>query len=533
MSTRLISCGAVLALVGCLAGCEGGDIVLAPTNIDNSVDNSQSGGGGTNPCAAYTDPASGGSVQGSFDGSNCTYSSTFVGLGNPLTTDVTIPFISGVHIFTDSLVVGTNVSSGAAPAGGTGPVLTITAGATLAFADSQDYLLINRGSQIIADGSPVAPITLTGFSDAVTGTAGPEDVQLWGGVVINGNGITNNCTDDQRATDQCHVVSEGQPSNYGGDDNTESSGVLRYVVVKHSGFEVAPGDELNGITFNTVGSGTVVENLEIYSTFDDGIEFFGGAVDITNYIALYVRDDSIDFSDGYIGNVTNALVIHQLTDGNRCVEGDNIGSGRADAGEPLDTAPISNPTISNLTCIMSNQPAGTHDPSEGIVLRRGPQAQFVDGIVFGGYAEDPEADNECFEIDDETTRLFAQNGDTTMNQFLIACEDPTKDSLPNGDDIAEWVLGLNPSSSGADYSFNVGNVIIDDPRNANVEILDLFYSPEADDAGVVTVTDDLGNPVTFTPESGQLGAVTRSDDWTANWAFGLSPSNRAQPLWFE
>jgi hypothetical protein len=50
---------------------------------------------------------------------------------------------------------------------------------------------------------------------------------------------------------------------------------------------------------------------------------------------------------------------------------------------------------------------------------------------------------------------------------------------------------------------------------------------------VVTVTDDLGNPVTFTPESGQLGAVTRSDDWTANWAFGLSPSNRAQPLWFE
>ncbi|MEO0972398.1 MAG: serine/threonine protein kinase, partial [Pseudomonadota bacterium] len=399
--------------------------------------------------------------------------------------------------------------------------------------DSADYMLINRGSQIIADGSPVAPITLTGFSDAVTGTAGAEDVQLWGGVVINGNGITNNCSDAQRDADDCHVVSEGQPSNYGGSDNMDSSGILRYVVVKHTGFEVAPGDELNGITFNAVGAGTTVENLEVYSTFDDGIEFFGGAVNITRFLALYVRDDSIDFSDGWVGSIDQALVIHQLTDGNRCVEGDNIGSGRADAGESLDTAPVSNPTISGLTCILSNQPSGTHDPSEGIVLRRGPQAQFVDGIVFGGYADDVDEDNECFEIDDGTTRDFAQNGDTTMNQFLIACEDPTKDALGNGDDIEEWVLGANPSTNGADYSFNVGNQIIFDPMNANVVVLDLFYSPETDGMGNVTVTDEMGNMITLTPESGQLGAVTRSDDWLAGWTFGLFESNRAQPLWFE
>ena len=86
-------------------------------------------------------------------------------------------------------------------------------------------------------------------------------MQLWGGIVINGHGITNNCTDVQRTNNDCHVEAEGRPSYYGGNDNADNSGVLRYVVVKHPGFEVAPGDELNGVTFNAVGSGTVVENL--------------------------------------------------------------------------------------------------------------------------------------------------------------------------------------------------------------------------------------------------------------------------------
>lgn len=525
---RTVATGALLAS---LAACQGGDINLTPTTVDNSVDNSvsNSGGGSANPCAAYTDPSTNGLVQGSFDGTNCTYSSSFAGAAKPLLVDLTIPFISGVHIFQDSLFVGENVDSGIAPAAGEGPTLVIQAGNTLAFSDSSDYMLINRGSRIEAVGSPTAPITFTGFTDAVTGTAGPEDVALWGGIVINGNGITNNCSDQERANDQCHVVSEGQPSNYGGSDNAESSGTLSYVVVKHTGFEVAPGDELNGITFNAVGSGTVVNNIEVYSTFDDGVEFFGGAVNIDNLLALYVRDDSIDFSDGYVGTITNALVIHSRTDGNRCVEGDNIGDGRATAGEPLDTAPISNPTIRNMTCITSNSDAGTHDPSEGIILRRGPQARFVDSIIFGGYADDLLEDNECFELDDAVTRDFAQAGLTTMVSTLIACEDATKDNLENGDDIREWVLGANPSTAGADYSFNAGNAIVDPvdlSSNANLSILDLYYT-------ATTLIDDQGNPILITPVSGRLGAVTRADDWTANWTYGLRSPNRGQPLWFE
>lgn len=518
---------AVSALVAGLAGCSGGDVNLGVATTDNSVDNSTGGGGNgggtTNPCASYT--TAGGTVrQGSFDGTDCTYTSSFVSASNPLAVDLTIPIIDGLHIFEGSLFVGESVTSNA-PAGGEGPALTIEAGNRLVFTDSADYVLINRGSQIIADGTATAPITFTSFTDAVTGTVGAEDVQQWGGMVINGNGITNNCSDAERAADQCHVVSEGQPSNYGGNDNADNSGILRYVVAKHTGFEVAPGDELNGITFNAVGSGTVVENLQVYSTYDDGIEFFGGAVSVTNFVGLYVRDDSIDYSDGYVGTVQNALVIHSATNGNRCLEADNVGDGRTTQGEAFDTPPVSNPIIANVTCITSNFLVGTHGDSEGFLFRQGTQVQLVDSIIFGGYGA--LVSNECMEIESTASLAFAAAGNSTMMTTIVACEEATKGAFANADPLADWVLGANPSTNGANYSVNAGNVVITDAKNANVVVLEpgTFYT-------ATTFADAAGTA--FTVGTGQqIGAVTRSNDWTAGWTYGLHEGNRAQALWFE
>jgi hypothetical protein len=510
-----------------LAGCESGDINLSPTNVDNSTTTGGGGGGTTNPCASYT--TSGGALrQGVFDGDNCTYPSTFVSFVNPLRVDLDIPALpnNGVHIFQDVLAVGQNVSSGVAPAGGTGPVLTIEAGSTLAFNDASDYLVINRGSQIIADGTATAPITLTSVTDAVLATVGPEDVQQWGGVVINGNGVTNNCTDAQRVANDCHVESEGQPVYYGGNDNAESSGVLRYLVVKHTGSEVAPDDELNGITFNAVGSGTTVDYIETYSTYDDGIEFFGGAVDIDHYVAVYVRDDTIDFSDGYVGAIDTALIVQSQSDGNRCIEGDNIGDTRAGNGVPLDTLPMTNPTITNMTCIVSAQDIGTHaDVSEGPTLRRGPQMQLADSIVFGAYQDDVGENNECFELAvDGVTNNWAQTGATTTIHTLVACEDATNGTLPNGDTVAAWLLNTGSVA----YPGNVGNVVIEAAdlfANANLVVLDSFYTS-------TVLTDAAGAAITMTPASGQLGAVTRANDWTVDWTYGLHSSNQGQALWF-
>jgi hypothetical protein len=534
-----------LGLTAALAACSSGDITLAPTNISAGGGSGGSGGGTNNPCASYT--VDNATRQGTFDGTNCTYDSNFVSDTSPLTVDVRIPFISGVHIFQDSLFVGRDVSSGAgaAPASGTGPKLVIDAGNKIAFTSPNDYVLITRGSQIIADGLSTAPITFTGFTDAVSRTAGPYDVQLWGGIVINGNGFTNNCTDAQRTANDCHVESEGQPSYYGGNDNTGSSGILRYVVVKHTGFEVAPGDELNGVTFNAVGSGTTVENLQVYSLYDDGIEFFGGSVNITNFVAMYVRDDSIDFSDGYTGTINNALIIQSPTDGNRCIEGDNVASTRLAGG--ASQTPLTVPTIRHMTCIPSNFDVGTHGDSEGPVIRYGARMILADSIIDGGRATAKLAlpSNECFELDrdlNNDTSTAAQAGESTMNRTVISCQEAyvsgTADNLVNGDTGLQWIAGAGTAAA---YAFNTFNAVITDPANANVRVLQpgTFFSYDENAAAeTVTIRDAanaavnigaVGNAVT----DGYIGAVRSTANWTANWTYGISAGNRGVTPWWE
>ena len=131
-----------LGLTAALAACSSGDITLAPTNVGTG--GGGGGGGAFNPCASYA--VAGTTRQGSYDGTNCTYDSAFVSESNPLTVNLRIPRISGVHIFADSLYVGQGVEPpNAAPAGGTGPTLVIEAGNTLAF-NASDNILINRGS---------------------------------------------------------------------------------------------------------------------------------------------------------------------------------------------------------------------------------------------------------------------------------------------------------------------------------------------------------------------------------------------------
>jgi hypothetical protein len=251
-------------------------------------------------------------------------------------------------------------------------------------------------------------------------------------------------------------------------------------------------------------------------------------VNVSNAIVLYARDDSLDYSDGYIGTIENALVIHYRTDGNRCIEGDNIGESRSSAGAPLDTAPLTEPTIRNLTCIPSNYDVGTHGDSEGPLVRQGAKLRLENSIVYAGYgvAENGKTSNECLEIESPVALGFASTGATTVTNSIIACEEGVKGTLANGDPLREWYVGANPSTNGADYSFNTTNVLIADSANANVAVLEpnSFYTATA-------FADEVGNAFTMAPDT-VVGAVRRADDWTAPWAFGLRASNADEPLWF-
>jgi len=335
------------------------------------------------------------------------------------------------------------------------------------------------------------------------------------------------------------VVAEGQASagetNYGGNNDADSSGTMRYVIVKHTGAEVAPGNELNGIAFNAVGSGTTVEFLEIYSVYDDGIEFFGGAVDIDNYIALYVRDDSIDIDEGYRGTITNALVIQSETDGNRCVESDGIGSYSdvsATAGAVADLIARglnSEATIINMTCIVSANEVGTHDPGAGIRIREGHFPVIRNSIVTTAYSGDEKLGDDdfnwCLRIDDEGGPA-ALAGDLEITNTILACQDLIDGDLGGGSSTLTWLD--TPAFDNATYqSAEAG----EDPTatsNPALIILDNFYS-------VLPAGMTITGETVPTPAAGEtfIGAVIRADDWTAGWTYGIHAGSRAQALWFE
>ena len=482
-------------------------------------------------------------------GSNCVYAPSFVDAGNNLTVDMTIPDLpdDGAHIFEGSLFVGKtyDTDEGLADAGitkgGDGPVLTVEAGATLAFRSSGDFIIITRGSQLFAVGTEDKPITFTSVSD-VEGTVGPEDVQQWGGMIINGFGVTNKCeytgsvSGGDLATADCHVDAEGaaglDESQYGGDNNEDSSGRLEYVIVKHTGAEVANGDELNGISFGGVGGNTIIKNLQVYSTYDDGIEMFGGAVSFENFVAVYVRDDSIDIDEGWSGSITNALVIQSETLGNHCIEADGIGSFSSLTSEAVEETINqginSRPTINNLTCIVSpSAEQGNFDPGAGWRLREGIFASINDSMVVGSFSSDSDDSNYCLRVDNRSQRA-AQDGDLSLNSVIFACADKTKgNALPNGTSVEDWA-----TENGAVFATIEGWA--DPTPNAHTELQILENTPPVYSIDHETMSVNGTSP-RIEPKNGTyIGALSTVDvNWAMGWTYGIFDGYRAQPLWFE
>ncbi len=558
---RITKVLALCSTAGMLIACESGDINLTPTTVDNST-----GGGGSappaNPCASYDQ--AGQTRQGSLDASNnCIYDSLFVSSSRPITvSDITFPLLpsGGKHIFQDSLYIGEDVDSNAAATGkripqeGEGTRLTIAAGNTMVFTRPDSYVRIARGSQIFAEGTAAAPITFTADEDAILNQASENDRGLWGGIQINGNGRTNKCSDGSATgsvpgtndfaptannVHNCHVTAEGRPATYGGNNNAENSGVLTYVVIKHAGFEVVDGDELNGLTLNAVGSGTTINHVQTYTTQDDGFELFGGAVNLDHIIAVNVGDDSIDYSEGYNGDVQYAVVLH-TSGSNRCIEADNTGEGRADSFTPTTSM-----RISNMTCVTSNVDtnAGTapssKGDSEGPLFREGAYFQMYNSIITSNEAT--MRSNECIEIDDTEgpeTIDAAQAGTSVARSNLIACSEAVKNGVINaantGFSFATWLAGGDGSAQIPTNS-NTNNVV--DNTNLPAALLvggvstRAYLTAAALTNSVGTVLFDQSAQifdVTTLPNSSffdtptYLGGANAGDDWLSGWTVGLS-----------
>lgn len=206
-------------------------------------------------------------------------------------------------------------------------------------------LLVKVGGRILAEGTRAAPIVFT--SSAAVGRRKSGD---WGGVLIAGDSY---CSFDL----PCR--SEGVEVLYGGTDTADDSGVLRYVRIEFAGFEATPGNELNGLSLFGVGSGTVIENIQVHRGSDDGIELFGGTVNIKRAIVTGIEDDSFDYSTGWQGKGQFWIAQQYEGMGDRGFE--------VDGNEKnFGATPVTNPTIYNVTLI--GQGASSSDAFQ---LRRG------------------------------------------------------------------------------------------------------------------------------------------------------------------
>jgi hypothetical protein len=375
--------------------------------------------------------------------------------------------------------------------------LTIEPGAVVYGSSGNDYLVVSRGSEIDANGTATNPITFTSSQHIagglVDGLANGEAGQ-WGGLVILGNGNSTKCPQDGS---ECSLQVEGvqEGAVFGGSDDTDSSGTLRYVRVMHGGFEIAPDNELNGITFGAVGSGTTVEYVQVHKNADDGVEFFGGAVNAKYLVLTGIQDDSVDWDNGFKGNMQFILAKHadDDSDANRGIEGDGDGG---------DGEAFSNPTVANMT-IIGNAFDTDETDSEGVLLRDQTNAQLYNFVVTN-------AAGECFEADlsDGDSTLFNNMNGTNDPQMVfessvLACVENIKDSSTGDEtfDVAAWFTTTQSNNStAADQS----------------AVLSGIYTIDATTPTDVTTLDGFFTTVDF------IGAVKDADnDWTAGWTVGL------------
>jgi len=223
-----------------------------------------------------------------------------------------------------------------------GTTLTIPAGTTLYGETGSSYLAINRGARILADGTATAPIVFTSAQD-IAGTANQNDQGQWGGLTILGQSTNNKGERTYEAGTQLYGPVNG--TTIAADD----SGILDYVVIKYSGFEVEVDKELNGLSLGSVGSGTTISNITIIGSADDGIEFWGGTVDVTNLYVYNAGDDSIDTDQGFTGTITNAYVQQVVVDdetGSRALEADSFDG--ISAGTPVAKPSLVNATLDSI-----------------------------------------------------------------------------------------------------------------------------------------------------------------------------------------
>jgi len=285
-----------------------------------------------------------------------------------------------------------------------GVILTIEPGTIIRGSKAnKGALIIEKGARILAEGTSDNPIVFTSNQDA--GSRGYGD---WGGVIILGNALVNKIDP---------IIEGGPTSTYGGNSDTDTSGIIKYVRIEFPGIAFQPDKEINGLTFGGVGSGTEVEYIQVSFSGDDSYELFGGTVNAKHLIAYRGWDDDFDTDYGYRGMVQFGVSLRDpdVADpgsGSNTFESDNDGTG-------TDQTPITQPLFSNFSAFGPLVSTGTSVNSNykrAMHLRRNTKLNLYNSIL-AGYV------TGLF-IEGTATQANATAGDLRiMHTYLAGAED--------------------------------------------------------------------------------------------------------------
>lgn len=286
--------------------------------------------------------------------------------------DDDIVYLSGVY--TQDLSLDTNiqyiVNGPVLMAAGT--TLTVPAGMTVKAAPVgvNAYIAIQQGARIIANGTANNPIVFT--SNAATPSTGD-----WGGLVVCGSASINSTAIGSTETSTTEVGG----LSYGGNTDEDDSGSLEYVRIEYAGGAIDGNSELNGLSLYAVGNGTNIDYVQIYQGSDDGVEFFGGTVNVSHLSVVGSEDDSVDWTEGYVGTLTDVYVEHTASH-DKAFECDGYNTDFSNAG-----GYFSAPNITNVTIV------GANDGGEAIRLRAGTQGIFTN-VLISDFAEGFDLDGD-------------------------------------------------------------------------------------------------------------------------------------------
>ncbi len=423
-----------------------------------------------------------------------------------------------------------------------GATLTIEPGVTI-YADEgttteAPALIITQGSKIDANGTAAKPIIFTSSLEK-TQVLTKEDKGKWGGLVILGKAKINankqGSGDGTNTTPMVWEV-EGLPTayiygsgtisaanrTYGGSDDTDNSGVLRYVSIRHGGAIIGANNELNGLTLGGVGSGTTIEYIDVYANKDDGIEFFGGTVNAKYLSVCFVGDDSFDIDDGYKGHLQYLFTV-QDSSSNCAFEWDGA-SESDDKGYTADGAlEYSYPFISNVTAIGAGATT-TGSSSKGLDIR-----DNAGGIMFNSiFTEFPET---MLKIEKTATTKGTVNAATgsagsqaLLETNLLGFKGVMFYNAGDGNTDAGVVNDSSDAAAVSPLVFDAANKnlsstdpkLLDDDSNDTYALVLPFPgagSPALSDYATVSDT----SYITQTTYKGAFADATPSSNWMAGW----------------